>query len=546
MTTDAIHSVDPQKTTPTTSEQRPSLRVLQIETQDTMLDVLAALRSQEQPIFLQLPQDGEAFSCPEHFIAVTHLLAEKRHPPFICLIIPPHRTHITTLARTHGIQNTASLEDAFQAFEDSFLSHETNASSLLGASPSRARTDVVTEEPWGPEKTSPHMMPKTPRSHLRARWIAPRLVISALLLSIIFLFPIHPTPPPRHAPAIAPIGTFSFESSGQLNPTLTEGYNDIVKLSLHRIPAPPKGFTYFAWLMPDRSDTSTAPLLLGILHPGPINLIYTSPDHTNLLAVYSGVRITIQPESSTPETPSPNPKTWKWQGFISSEPMPGDENRYSLLSHLRHLLAKDPTLQANTMPGGLVLWLTRNASKLDEWAGSAQSDWHGMQTSSGDADQLHRHLLRILEYLDGIFYYQRDVPAGSPWIVDPLAGKIGLLDSVVNQQPPSFLVHADIHLIGLANSPGHTQPQQQLATMINRVIARMNTDLQQVRKDAAILVKMNTQQLRQHHNQATLDELMNLTSEVKSGWLDNQTGENIGGVLWMTSRLQQLASVPVS
>ena len=541
MILDAVQFVDTQNTTPMFSEQTHSLCILQIEAQDTVLNVLTILGSQEKPTFLQLPSHGEVFSCAEHFVALTRLLAKNEHPPFVCLIIPPHRTHVSALATAHDIQHMASVEDALQSFERVFLSQKTNTSSA-GLAQSVSRADAVMEEQQSVEEPSPLVMPNAQPFHLRMRRIALILVVSAIFLSVILLVPVHSTP---RAPVTAPLGTFSFESSGQFNPTLTEGYNDIVKLSLRSIPYPSKGFSYYAWLMPDPSDDSTVPLLLGILHPGPINLTYISPSHTNLLASYSGVRVTLQPENSTPETPSQDPKTWKWQGFISSEPTPGDENQYSLLSHLRHLLAKDPTLQANKIPGGLVLWLTRNVSKIDEWAGSAQSDWHGVQTSSSDADQLHRQVLRILEYLDGMFYYERDVPASSPWIVDPSAGKIGLLDSVMHQQPPAFLIHVDIHLTGLASAPGHTLQQQQLVVSIDKVISRMTVDLQQVRKDAAMLVKMNTQQLRQMSNQAKLDEMMNLTSEVKSGWFDTQTGENIGGVLWITSRLQQLASASV-
>lgn len=369
------------------------------------------------------------------------------------------------------------------------------------------------------------------------------LVVSALLFPVMLLTFSHPV---LHAATIVPSGMLSFESSHQFNLGLTQGYNDIITLSMHGVPALSSGLSYDAWLMPDPSDDATVPLLLGTLHPGANTLSYTSPNHTNLLASYSGVRVTVQPQEPVPETPSLDPTTWKWQGFLPATPAPGDENQYSLLSHMRHLLAQDPTLQANGLSGGLALWLTQNVSKIEEWAGAAQGDWHGAQTSAGDADQLHRQVLRIVEYLDGIFYYERDVPGGSPWIVDPLAGKIGVLDRVAGQHPPAFLTHVDIHLTGLASSPGHTAQQRQLAVLIDTVIARMTTDLQQVRKDAVLILPMNTNQLRQQSNQALLDEMANLASEVTSGWFDRQTGENIGGVLWISSRLQQLAMVPVS
>jgi hypothetical protein len=170
--------------------------------------------------------------------------------------------------------------------EHVFLSHTTNASSV-GFAQSLSQADAVTEEQWNVEEPSPLVMPSAQPFHLRMRRIALLLVVSVIFLSVILLVPMYSTP---RASAIAPLGTFSFESSGQFNPTLAEGYNDIVRLSLRSIPASAKGFSYYAWLMPDPSDDSTVPLLLGILHPGPINLIYISPGHTNLLASYSGVR----------------------------------------------------------------------------------------------------------------------------------------------------------------------------------------------------------------------------------------------------------------
>jgi hypothetical protein len=530
MILDATQDGNTQNATPAFPWQTPSVCVLQMDVQDTVLDVLDILRAQEKPTFLKLPLTGDAFSLPEHFVALAHLLAENERFPFFCCIIPPQREQMLALATTSGIQHAPSVEEAFQVFEHISLSHDAHSSPSL--EPARSLP-------------SPQTLPKTRQPLLRGRKMALFLVISALLLPVMLLIPTRPTHPVHPIPAVIPVGTFSFESSNQFNPTLTQGYNDIVKLSLSHLPAPPRGFSYAAWLMPDPSDDSTVPLFLGILHAGSIHVTYTSPDHTNLLASYSGVRVTIQPANSRPETPSLDPKTWKWQGVLPMQPSPGDEDQYSLLSHLRHLLARDPTLQANHLPGGLVLWLTQNVAKIEEWAGSAQGDWHGMQTSAESADQIHRHLLRILEYLDGASSYELDVPAGSPWIVDPLAGKIGLLDRVPNQQPPAFLVHVDIHLTGLANAPGHTIQQQRLAVFIDQVITRMKGDLQRVRKDAALLVPMNAQQLRQVSNQETVNEIANLTSEVKSGWFDTQTGENIGGVLWMTSRLQQLASASV-
>ena len=198
------------------------------------------------------------------------------------------------------------------------------------------------------------------------------------------------------------------------------------------------------------------------------------------------------------------------------------------------------------MQGGLVTWLTRNTAKVEEWASAAQGQWKASKTTSGDADMIHRHMLRILAYLDGTFYYLRDVPKDSPRLVDPLSGTFGLLNSLQNQNPPGYLAHVDIHLTGLANSLGHTQEQNALAVQIDDVINRMNRDLQQVRKDAIRLVQMDIPQVRQDAALSLLNDMANLTTEVKSGWFDARTGENSGGVLWIESRLQQLATISLT
>lgn len=399
--------------------------------------------------------------------------------------------------------------------------------------------------------------PEKRRTSKGRRW-RPFLLITGLFAASALLLPlllgptqIQPTQARvgRDQGASLEVGTAAFLSSGQVDQGLTQGYNDLITLNLHSLPAPQAGLTYYAWLMPDPTDDTMPPLLLGTLHPGQtgqVTLTYVSPSHANLLASYSGVRITEQPGGSTPSIPSQDPTTWRWEGWIPNIPAPGDENHYSLLSHLRHLLAKDPTLEANNLPGGLALWLTRNVTKIEEWVSAAQGSWHGAQTSQEDADLIHRQMVRILEYLDGQSYAWLDLPAGSPWLVDQAGGKIGLIDRVQNQTPPAYLEHVDLHLQGLAGAPGHTAAQQQLALLVDKVTTRMETDLRQVRTDASALVKINVTQLKQAKNLALLDEMARLSLEVTSGWFDPQTGENIGGVLWIMERLQQLATIPIT
>jgi hypothetical protein len=341
------------------------------------------------------------------------------------------------------------------------------------------------------------------------------------------------------------VGTLAFTDSGQYDPDTTVGYNDIVTLSLHSLTTPQTGMAYFAWLLPDQGDDGTPPLLLGRLsvNAGNAAFQYTSPAHTNLLAKYSRVRIIEQQALNDPITPSPDPKTWRWEGSLPNTPNPGDAQHYSLLDHSRHLLAKDPTLQNNGIPGGLVLWMTRNVAKVQEWCSAAQGSW-GPQMSDGDADLIHRHMIRVLDYLDGQTYVWQDVPAKSPWLADPAPpGKFGLLSYTQGQDPPGYLQHVNLHLTGLADSPGHTDEQKQVAIQVDSVTTRMINDLTQVRKDAVQLVQRSNEQLRQPDTLTLLNEMAHLTQEANSGWFDATSHANVGGAIWLNARIHQLATI---
>ena len=372
------------------------------------------------------------------------------------------------------------------------------------------------------------------------------LLITALIVLLtvgsIVLIPLMLSPLP---PTTNTIGTLSFANSGQYTPTTSAGYSDIVTLSLSSLPAPDPTTAYFAWLMADQTDALTPPLLLGHLPlhaDGSATLSYASADHSNLLAHYSGLRITEQAASSDPASPSRNPQTWRWQGWLPQTPNPSDENHYSFLSHLRHLLSGDPALQDNQIPGGLMQWTTRNVAQLEICSNQAQSIW-GASMSDANAELIHHNLLCILDYIDGQSWIWQDVPPHSPWAIDPLAGKLGLLSSSPNQEPPSYLPHIDIHLTALAASPGVSSEQQAVATQADGVVKRMIEHLTQVRQNARELVKATPAQLRQPQALTLLNQITALVTALKDGGFDPATGTNIGGTLWLAARIQQMATV---
>ncbi len=371
------------------------------------------------------------------------------------------------------------------------------------------------------------------------------LAVSALLLPILLAQPVQLTPTSRPRPGATIVGHVFFTSSGQLDPTSSEGLNDEVHLALNGLTPPAPGKSDYAWLLPDASSNEQQPVLLGTLRilKGSTQLTYASPNHTNLLATYSRFLVTEQAASAEPIIPSLDSATWRYAGSIPDTPTPGDANHYSLLSHLRHLLAKDPTLEGIGLSGGLDIWLYRNAGKILEWSSAARDDWAGRQASLA---LMRRQIDRVLDYLDGAAYVWRDVPPGTPFLVDPKAGRIGLLQFEQGQNPPGYLAHIDFHLVGYTHSPGVTAGQKQLATRIDSLLIAVTALLEKVHSDATQLAKMSDTKLLSKEALSLLDDMETHANEAFVGQPDPATGTMQGGVTQIHDELQLLATIEVS
>ena len=188
-----------------------------------------------------------------------------------------------------------------------------------------------------------------------------------------------------------------------------------------------------------------------------------------------------------PSTPSFNLSTWRYFAQLPHQRAPGQT--FSMLDHLRHLLTNDPKLKARGLPGGLNIWLFRNTQKVLEWAGSARDDW-----TTKTPQNTHKHLIRILEYLDSLQYVQADVP-DRPFVnyVNNTIAQVPLLafPNAVNQKPPDYLHHIDKHMHAVVGAPGVTPQQSQLATDIDKAINNVGKWLNQVRADAKQLVVLD-------------------------------------------------------
>ena len=350
-----------------------------------------------------------------------------------------------------------------------------------------------------------------------------------------------------HTPLASPrvVGHIFFGSSGQVQETTNQGIADEIDLNLSNIAAPAPNKSYYAWLLSD-DPTEGKALLLGTLavNHGTVHLHYAGDaEHSNLISVMNRLLITEEATTPAPDLPSLDSSTWRYAASIPQTPNPIDSvHHFSLLSHLRHLLASDPLLEEVGLPGGLDIWLFRNTQKIFEWAGSARDDW-----SPAGLGILHRQSIRILDYLDGANFVQNDVPLDTPFLVDSHIGRVGLLEfDVQHQQPPGYLYHIGLHIQGLATSPGVTAEQKQLAISIDTALSKVQALLERVRQDAKQIVAMTDAQLLQPAALSILDDMVKLAQDMFVGSFDPATGQIANGVTQIHYAIQRLATLEVT
>ncbi len=338
------------------------------------------------------------------------------------------------------------------------------------------------------------------------------------------------------------VGHAYFMSSGQVNQATNQGSNDELQVDLQNISDPHAGKSYYAWLLPDKSQSESPAILLGKIpvNHGVVHFFYAGDSyHTNLLGITSRFLITEEDADVTPSLPSPDLTAWRYYAELPQTRAAG--NTYSLLDHLRHLLASDPTLEALHLPGGLNLWTFRNTQKLLEWAGSARDEW-----SSKDFVSMHRQIVSILDYLDGEALVQQDVPPGTPILADRQIAQVGLLElDPARQNPPGYLYHIVLHVNGVLGSPGATQDQRRLATQIDTAMNSVKAELEQMRHDAVQLVAMSDAQLALPSSLALLDDMATQANNAYMGHNDPASGQFQMGVSQISQNVQRLATFEV-
>ncbi len=335
-------------------------------------------------------------------------------------------------------------------------------------------------------------------------------------------------------------GTLNFLNSGQYNPQGTAGITDEVQGDFTALPAPDAGKAYYAWLLSDANKQNQQSMLLGKLqiNNGKGQLVFHGDaNHSNILAQYSRFVLTMENASSVPARPGLK-DTWRYYGEIPNIPIPDDIiNHYSLLDHMRHLASEDPIMGTVGLHGGLNLWFGRNTEKLLESATSARDELN--------AALVHRQIVRSLDYLDGSTFSKVDVPAGTPFLIDPLAGQVGLLTFSQQQPLPGLLSHVDKHLQGLIVAPGVTDGQKKLANQLAQETQLVQKELEQARVDAKKLVVMDDTQLSQPDAHTLLNDLSQEVNMAYVGQRDATTGELNGGVEQISAQILHLSEIDI-
>ncbi len=331
------------------------------------------------------------------------------------------------------------------------------------------------------------------------------------------------------------VGEASFLNSGQVNGTNNLGINDGLHIDLHNIADPSPDKSYYAWLLEDSDQSDSQAIFLGKLSitQGNVLLNYEDLQHHNLLEQYSRLLITEEDASMVPVGPSPDTSTWKYSATLPQTSDPKDRNHFSILDHLRHLLAADPDLQARNLPGGLDIWLYRIMGKVSAIAGTARGDWDNQSTTD-----MRQQLILILDYLDGNTLVRQDLPPNTLPPTNASFDSIGLLGQQ-NQLPQGYLAHIDTHLRSITQAPDVTQTMSQQATQISKRLNPVRQWLETVHADALRLLKMGPGQLLSPDAKLILDDMKTHADYAYVGGLNQE------GVRQIYAEIQKLATFEV-
>ena len=363
----------------------------------------------------------------------------------------------------------------------------------------------------------------------------------------------------ENAATVSIAGHVYFISSWQGNINNSRGINDEVQLDLQNIPAPAAGKSYYAWLLGDVNQPEMPWVLLGKVSENQGNIAFLYPGdqlHTNLLANNSRFLITEENARKTQNNPFLDLSTWRYYAVLPQNRSSTDVDHFSMLDHLRHLLVQAPELDAVGLPGGMSIWLLRNTEEILRWSVESKDRFKNVNA-------VRSLLTNILYYLDGKCALRdlQGVPPGMPrTLLDQTIAHIAqfaLLNPCMQEQmeqasalknafhdtPHDYLDHVLFHLVGMLRSPGATPATRALAAQINTAINNVRAWLSQLHRDAVQLAHMTDEELAQAL--PILDDMAVQASFAYAGRVDPTTGNMQGGVTWIYTGIQHLATFDV-
>ncbi|MBE3559275.1 MAG: hypothetical protein IMW89_08625 [Ktedonobacteraceae bacterium] len=391
-----------------------------------------------------------------------------------------------------------------------------------------------------------------PAHRARSRLSAALIILLAIALTLagigsLLMLMNQPLTSTTAPPALA--GHVEFMSSEQLSENSNQGMMDQVVIDLNNLSRPADGKSYYAWLLGDKTQSDPRAILLGSLtiNNGHAHLVYSGDaQHTNLLAIASRFLVTEESATMPPVSPTPDTGAWRYYGEFAQTPvkLDGEQQPFSYLDHLRHLLARDPALEEIELPGGLDNWLFRNGGKILEWTGSMREQWE----NGKDAGFVRRQTIRTLAYLDGLSFVKQDLPPGTPTLVNERLARVGLLD--VNgpaQDPPGYLTHIVRHLNGLLQTSAPAERETLRKRIAPLVMALNNVKywLTQVRRDAQQIMKMTDQQLQQSTTLTIINDMIDHANHAYVGQNDPSIHEMRQGIVWIHQQMHSLATLDI-
>ena len=234
------------------------------------------------------------------------------------------------------------------------------------------------------------------------------------------------------------------------------GHEDVLRLDMQNIPAPPQNKEYQAWLQ----DTSHHMLSLGTLALNSDNATLVHPSdgqHTNLLSITQAVFVTTENAGQKPSTPTGD-VVYKTTFDTAS------------FQYIKNILYQTPNFPS---ANSVIVDMVETIKSINDKAGSLVDSISGTH----DNALAKRQAIRIIELVDGTQYAKQsgDLPKNIPSEVD---AKVGLLSSPTQS---GYIDTLATQLNKLQQTAGSNATLLQHIQNVNSAITDLRAWIQQLR-----------------------------------------------------------------